>query len=652
MKKLSALILSCLMGMSMLVILSGCTGKKTLDPPVVTDEFDRFLVTKATQIGDVIGQIELVFPNSKKVAWSLIPPVPGGDRRHYLKEGQLDATEIVEIDADTAEIRLKAYPSSYTAHYYAEVRATNEDGFMEQVLIIIVLEETPKREHALDIFTQRIEGSGMSFYATADVDPRKIEYAAKVAEALLSKDRKGSGKITHYLKQKNRVMTLFKTFEERNTSIGFYMFRRSLGIRTQDLEDEEIIPDYLRLGGPANLRRDASVEEITHLIHEGGIMQAYPEVQERLEKATQNAINWKFFRPWDGLPADSFSHEYLAIGLDIYYGVHQNRLYMGRIQDENGNPIQPAFRLSLDNDVLMTDENLKKYDPELYEIVSFLFPTRKEFFKEMEWALSKSKIIFLAGSGEHRDLFVMNEDGSEKKQLTNLEFSVEWPSWSPDGKSIMFISYDENFQGLYTIDKWGKNLRKVNIDVEVTDTPCWSNDSKKIAFTAEGKEGRSIKIVDINGANVRTIAGNGVNGGYQSWSPVESLIVFESGRDGDPEIYTINADTGKELTRLTNNEKLDEWPCFSRDGSMIVWSHGIEGNKDLWVMNADGSNKRRLTQNIALGDAFSSFSPDGSRVAFTSGSEGQPPSIYVIYLDGSGLKKIAEGSSPNWSPDF
>jgi Tol biopolymer transport system component len=69
-------------------------------------------------------------------------------------------------------------------------------------------------------------------------------------------------------------------------------------------------------------------------------------------------------------------------------------------------------------------------------------------------------------------------------------------------------------------------------------------------------------------------------------------------------------------------------------------------------MNADGSNKRRLTHNIAIGDAFSSFSPDGSRVAFTSGSEGQPPSIYVIYLDGSGLKKIAEGSSPNWSPDF
>ena len=332
--------------------------------PILTDEFDRFLVTKETKIGDVIGQIELVFPNSKKITWSLVPPVPGGDRRHYLKEGQLNATKIVEIDPDTAEIRLKEHPAQYPAHYYAEVRATNEDGFMEQVLIIITLEETPKRENALDIFTQRIETGPMRFFATATVNPQKIEYAANVASALLSKDRRGSGRISEYLKQKNVVMTIFKTFEERNTAIGFYMHRRSLGLRTQDLEDEEIIPDYLRLGGPRDLRRDASVEEITHLIHRGGIIEAYPGVQKRLEHAAQEAIVREFYRPQDGLPADSFADEYLAFGLDILYGVRSHRSYNG---------------------TALTPENLKIIDPELYDILSFLFPTREEFFKEMGW---------------------------------------------------------------------------------------------------------------------------------------------------------------------------------------------------------------------------------------------------------------------------
>jgi len=387
-KKISLVFIFSFITLAVILGMISCAKKaqeEKLDPPILTDEFDRFLVTKQTQVGEVIGKIEPVFPCSKKITWSLVPPVPGGDPRHYLREGQLDATQIVSIDPDTGELRLKAVPEHFPGHYYAEVRATNEDGSMEEVLIIIALPETPKKENALDIFTQRIEGPALSFYATASVDPRKIEHAAKVANALLAKDRQRSGKITECVKKKNLVMTIFKNFEERNTAIGFYMYEDELGIITQDLEDDEIIPDYFRLGGPDNLRRDASVEEITHLIHFGGIEEAHPELQARLEKVTQKAIERKFFRPWTGLPADSFSHEYLAIGLYIYLGVYENRLYLGPIEDEKGNPVQPYYRLSLNNDVPLTAENMKKYDPELYEIVSFLFPSREEFFKEMGW---------------------------------------------------------------------------------------------------------------------------------------------------------------------------------------------------------------------------------------------------------------------------
>jgi hypothetical protein len=178
------------------------------------------------------------------------------------------------------------------------------------------------------------------------------------------KDRRGSGKITEYMKERKAGMTIFKTFEERNTAISFYMYGRSLGIRTQDLEDEEIIPDYLRLSGPRDLRRDASVEEITHMIHRGGIMKAYPGVQERLEAASKVAVERGFYRPQDGLPADSYPDEYLAFGLDIYYGVRSHRSFEGK-------PLTP--------------ENLPEMDPELYDILHFLFPDREEFFKEMGW---------------------------------------------------------------------------------------------------------------------------------------------------------------------------------------------------------------------------------------------------------------------------
>lgn len=353
------------------------------EAPILTDEFDAFLVTRETPIGQVVGTIHPVFPNDKKLTWTLVKPIPGGDRRNYLKTGQADATEIVSIDSKTGELRLTKSPDSYPQEFYAEVRATNEDGFMEQVLIIIARENMPKAEHALDMFTQRREASGLKFYATTSVDSAKIEHASRIANALLVKDRAGNGSVTKHVMDADASMVIFKNFEERNTAVEFYMFADDFN--GQDLQDEEIIPDYFRLGGPEDLRRDASIEEITHLIHSGGIMQAYPDVQERLEKATRAAIDRKLFRPWDGLPEDSFSHEYLTIGLEIYYGGRQHHTTMGRTRNEDGSPRQPAFRLTTGNDVPMTAANLRKFDPELFEIVEFLFPTKADFWDSMGW---------------------------------------------------------------------------------------------------------------------------------------------------------------------------------------------------------------------------------------------------------------------------
>ncbi len=93
-------------------------------------------------------------------------------------------------------------------------------------------------------------------------------------------------------------------------------------------------------------------------------MPAYPEVQARLEEATRAAVERGFYRPQDGLPEDSYADEYLAYGLDIFYGARQRRSFNG---------------------MQLTPENLEIIDPELFEILSFLFPTREEFFQEMGW---------------------------------------------------------------------------------------------------------------------------------------------------------------------------------------------------------------------------------------------------------------------------
>ena len=93
-------------------------------------------------------------------------------------------------------------------------------------------------------------------------------------------------------------------------------------------------------------------------------------------------------------------------------------------------------------------------------------------------------------------------------------------------------------------------------------------------------------------------------------------IAFVSSRDGNAEIYIMNAD-GSGVTRLTTNSANDEFPAWSPDGSKIVFTSGRSGNDEIYVMNADGSSVTRLTNNSAA-DRYAAWSPDGRRIIFAS----------------------------------
>src|SRR5919197_6728611 len=71
-------------------------------------------------------------------------------------------------------------------------------------------------------------------------------------------------------------------------------------------------------------------------------------------------------------------------------------------------------------------------------------------------------------------------------------------------------------------------------------------------------------------------------------------IVFETNRDGNEEIYTMNAD-GTNRVDLTRNPADDTDPRWSADGSRIVFASNRTGNYQIYTMNADGSGITRVT---------------------------------------------------------
>ena len=102
--------------------------------------------------------------------------------------------------------------------------------------------------------------------------------------------------------------------------------------------------------------------------------------------------------------------------------------------------------------------------------------------------------------------------------------------------------------------------------------------------------------------------------GEQDSTDTAGRIAFHSHRDGNREIYVMNAD-GARATRLTDNSAEDGFPAWSPDGNRITFVSDRAGNHHIYTMNADGSEVTRLSDN-PVRFAYPSWSPSGNRTAF------------------------------------
>ena len=136
-------------------------------------------------------------------------------------------------------------------------------------------------------------------------------------------------------------------------------------------------------------------------------------------------------------------------------------------------------------------------------------------------------------------------------------------------------------------------------------------------------------------------------GGNGEGGPAAGRIAFTSTRDGNGEIYIMNAD-GSNVTRLTNNPANDDRPIWSPGGKPIAFVSDRDGNLEIYVMSADGSNQTRLTNHPAR-DVYPVWSPDGTRIMFVSNRDGAFE-IYVMNTDGSNVVRITRTGN-NILPD-
>lgn len=173
----------------------------------------------------------------------------------------------------------------------------------------------------------------------------------------------------------------------------------------------------------------------------------------------------------------------------------------------------------------------------------------------------------------------------------------------------------------------------------------------KIVFSSNRDGNEEIYVMNADGTGVTRLTNNSATDQYPSWSADGTKIVFDSNRDGNFEIYVMNAD-GSSQTRLTTNSSLDAIPSWSPFGNKILFYSSRDGNDEIYVMNADGTGQTNLTNNAAS-DVRAVWSPDGTKIAFESNRTGSSQ-VFTMNGNGSSVTQLTSSGSnggADWSPD-
>ena len=251
---------------------------------------------------------------------------------------------------------------------------------------------------------------------------------------------------------------------------------------------------------------------------------------------------------------------------------------------------------------------------------------------------------------EVKEIYVADYDGANQRRLTVSRQLNLNPSWAPDSRSLAYTTYRPN-PDIFVSRIYEGVLQNPTKGVGTNYVPVFSPDGKQIAFMSARDGNPEIYVMNADGSNIRRLTNHPAGESSPTWSPSGAQIAFTSDRTGKPQIYLVNVD-GSNFQRVTMDETEADRPTWSpAPYNEIAFAGRTSGSGfDIKVYELSTRTTRRVTNGEGTNES-PAFSPGGRHIAFTSTRSGRTQ-VYTVDRLGRDLKQITRDGSnqtPAWS---
>jgi TolB protein len=270
-------------------------------------------------------------------------------------------------------------------------------------------------------------------------------------------------------------------------------------------------------------------------------------------------------------------------------------------------------------------------------------------------SLSGTHIYFTSNRTGHKEIWVMDYDGQNQRQLTRFNDISKFPAVSPDGTKIAFTSWVKRQPAIFifSVDPF-RDLRYYNQSASVNQSPSFTPDGKRIVYASSAGTERCCRIfiANLDGTGYRPISSSSFIEVEPKVNPkTGNDIVFTSGRSGPQQIYRMNMD-GADVERLTPGNGEASNPSWHPDGQRIAfaWTQGYAtGAFNVFTMDVVSKAYVQLTHGEGRNEN-PGWAPSGTHIAFASTRSGRSQ-IYTMTADGNNVRPLTtngENTTPVW----